>query len=245
MDLKLKNKRVLIQGSSSGLGFACAQTFAAEGALVALCGRDEKKLKEAQKKIPGSSIFVCDLDQRGSGTELVADAVSQLGGIDILLTNTGGPPKGNFLDLDTEDWIEGFNRLWLSAVESIRAALPHMKSQKWGRILINTSTSAKEPIPGLTVSTGLRSGLLGLMKTLSQEVAAEGITVNALLPGYTQTERLKELGVSDQELTRHIPAQRLARPEELAALAAFLGSELAGYITGQAIACDGGLIKSF
>ncbi len=243
MDLKLKNKRVLIQGSSSGLGLACAASFAAEGALVALCGRDEKHLKEAQKQAPGSIFFVCDLDQAGSGAQLVKDAVKKLGGIDILMTNTGGPPQGDFLKVSREDWVKGFERLWLSAVESIHEALPFMQSQKWGRILLSTSTAAKEPISGLTVSSSLRAGLLGLMKTLSQEVAKDGVTVNALLPGYTQTERLKELGVSEEELVRHIPARRLARPEEYASLATFLGSEKAGYITGQAIACDGGLIR--
>ncbi|MBS0616075.1 MAG: SDR family oxidoreductase [Verrucomicrobia bacterium] len=243
MELKLKNKRVLIQGSSSGLGLACAISFAIEGARVALCGRDEKRLKEAQKQVQGSIYIICDLDQPGAGAQLVKDATKTLGGIDILMTNTGGPPKGDFLDLKREDWVKGFDRLWLSAVESIHAALPFMKSQKWGRILLSTSSAAKEPIAHLTVSNSLRAGLLGLMKTLSQEVAKEGITVNALLPGYTRTERLAELGVAESEIVKNIPAGRLADPQEYAALAAFLGSELAGYITGQAIACDGGLIR--
>ena len=243
MDLKLKNKRVLIQGSSSGLGLACATSFALEGALVGLCGRDEKHLKEAQKQVPGSIYFICDLDESGAGAKLVKDVIKKLNGIDILMTNTVCPPKGDFLKVSREDWVEGFERLWLSAVESIHEALPFMQSQKWGRILLSTSTAAKEPISGLTVSNSLRAGLLGLMKTLSQEVAKDGVTVNALLPGYTKTERLKELGVSEADLIRHIPAQRLAQPEEYAALATFLGSELASYITGQAIACDGGLIR--
>lgn len=243
MDLKLKNKRVLIQGSSSGLGLATATAFAAEGARVAICGRDEKRNQDAQKQVPNSLSIVCDLDQPGAGAALVKNVVKEWGGIDILMTNTGGPPKGDFLQLNRKDWMQGFDRLWLSAVESIREALPHMQEQKWGRILLSTSTAAKEPIAHLTVSNSLRAGLLGLMKTLSQEVASQGITVNALLPGYTQTERLKELGVNEVELLKQIPSGRLAKPEEYAALATFLGSELAGYITGQAIACDGGLIQ--
>lgn len=243
MDLGLKKKRVLVQGASSGLGFAIAQAFAKEGASVAICSRDEQRIKKAEREIPGAVGFVCDLDQKGESGQLVRAVVKKFGGIDILVTNTGGPPKGLFADLTLEDWQRGFEKLYLSAIESMREALPHMRAQKWGRILLSTSTAAKEPIAKLTVSNSLRAGLLGLMKTVSQEVAADGVTVNALLPGYTRTERLAELGVSEKELAKLIPAARLGRPEEYAALAAFLASEQASYITGQAIACDGGLIK--
>jgi len=243
MDLHLKNKRVLVQGSSSGLGFAIAKAYAEEGALVAICSRDHERIHKAASQITRSVPFVCDLNVPGSGLFLVEEVAKKLGGIDIVITNNGGPPKGTFADLSMEKWEEGFQSLWISAIETIRASLPFMKEEKWGRILLCTSTAAKEPIPSLTVSSALRSGLLGLMKTLSQEVAPFGITVNALLPGYTKTERLQELGISDETLSASIPAKRLGSPEEFAALVTFLGSKQAGYITGQAIACDGGLIR--
>lgn len=243
MDLGLKNKRVVVQGSSTGLGFAIAKAFSQEGAKVAICSTNEKRIKEAAANIPGSHPIVINLDIPGNGKRLIQQAVQLLGGIDILVTNTGGPPKGDFAELTLQDWEQGFHRLWQSAVESMLEALPHMKKQKWGRILLNTSTSAKEPIPHLTVSSGFRAGLIGLMKSLSREVAPHHITVNALLPGYTRTDRLAELKIPEEKLLSEIPMGRLAEPEELASLAVFLGSAKAAYITGQAVACDGGLIK--
>jgi len=236
-------KKVLVQGASSGLGFAMAQAFANEGALVAICSRDKKRIEAASQHIPSSIPYTCDLDQKGAAHDLVNRVIQDLGGIDILVTNSGGPPKGHFLAISPSDWQKGFETLYLSVIESIRTALPFMQNQKWGRILLSTSTAAKEPIKGLTVSNALRSGLLGLMKTISDEAASYGVTVNALLPGYTKTERLAELKTSEDQLIQQIPAQRLGLPEEYAALAVFLASQQAGYITGQAIACDGGLIK--
>ena len=243
MDLGLKGKRVLVQGSSSGLGFAIAKAYAAEGAIVAICSRNEARIQAAAKQIPGAIPFAFDLSQKGSGEKLIQEVVKKLGGIDILVTNTGGPPKGPFSTLSLDDWQTGYEQLYLSVVESILAALPFMRDQKWGRILMSTSTAAKEPIAKLTISNSLRPGLLGLMKSLTLEVAADGITVNALMPGYTKTERLDELGVSESSLVKDIPAGRLGTAEEYAALATFLGSSHAGYITGQAIAGDGGLIR--
>lgn len=245
MDLGLKRKRVLVQGASSGLGYAIAKAFASEGALVAICSRDKKRIEAASQHIPSSIPYVCDLDQKGAAHELVNKVIDALGGIDILVTNTGGPAKGGFLDIPASDWQKGFDRLYLSVIESISAALPFMQKHKWGRILLNTSTAAKEPIKGLTISNALRSGLLGLMKTVSDEAAPHGVTVNALLPGYTKTERLAELKTPEEDLVRLIPANRLGTPEEYAALAVFLASQQAAYITGQAIACDGGLIKGY
>jgi 3-oxoacyl-[acyl-carrier protein] reductase len=243
VDLGLKGKRVLVQGASSGLGFAIANAFALEGTIVAISSRDEARIQLAASKIPGAIPFACDLTQIGSGTKLVSDVIKKLGGVDILVTNTGGPPKRSFSALSLEDWQKGFEQLYLSAVESMKEVLPIMKEQKWGRILLSTSTAAKEPIAGLTISNSLRPGLLGLMKSVSLEVARDGITVNALLPGYTKTERLAELGITEEALVRDIPAGRLGTSEEYAALAVFLGSCKAGYITGQAIAGDGGLIR--
>lgn len=243
MDLQLKNKRVLVLGASSGLGFHVAKAYSDEGACVAICSRDEMRIKKASVGIPGSLPFVCDLDKAGEGKALVERVIEKLGGIDILFVNTGGPQAGPFSELKIEDWQKGFEKLWLSAIECVLAASQPMKEQRWGRIILNTSTAAKEPIQNLTVSTALRSGLLGLVKTMSREFAPYQITANVIMPGYTKTERLAELGVSDEVLAKEIPMGRLGKPEEYAALAVFLGSEPAAYITGQAIACDGGLIR--
>ncbi len=243
MDLQIKGKRALILGSSSGLGFATAKALAEEGVRTAICSRDEKRIEAAVKMIPGAIPFVCDLDKIGEGKKLVEQVIKALGGIDILFINTGGPPAGIFTALALSEWQKGFEKLYLSAIECIQAALPGMKKQRWGRILINTSTSAKEPISNLVISSGLRAGLLGLMKTLSGELAPCNITVNALLPGFISTERLAELGVSEEKLCEDIPMGRLGTPEEFAALALFLSSEPAAYITGQAIACDGGRLR--
>jgi 3-oxoacyl-[acyl-carrier protein] reductase len=243
MDLGLKGKRVLVQGSSSGLGLAIAKAYAAEGAIVAICSRDKSRIEAAASKIPGAVPFVCDLTQKGAAGKLVREVIAELGGIDVLITNTGGPPKGPFSTLTLNDWQLGYEQLYLSVVDSVLAVLPSMKAQKWGRILFSTSTAAKESIAKLTVSNSLRPGLLGLMKSLTLEVACDGITVNALLPGYTKTERLEELGVNESNLVKDIPAGRLGTAEEYAALATVLGSDQAGYITGQAIAGDGGLIR--
>jgi len=234
------------------LGRAIAQAIAAEGARVAICARGRERLEAAAAAIRASSgsgvgvveAFPCDLSVVGAGGLLVQRVIERLGGLDVLVTNTGGPPAGTFDEITPAKWEEGFDGLFLSAVEAIRAALPGMRERRWGRILLVTSLAAREPIPRLTVSNALRAGLLGLAKSLSREVAAEGITVNALLPGYTRTERLMELGVDEAKLCAQIPAGRIGNPEELGALAAFLASERAAYITGQAIACDGGAMHS-
>lgn len=243
MDLGLKGKRALVMGSSMGLGRAIAQTLSDEGAVVALCARNEERLKKAAKEMNAAAAIAVDLSKPLAGAKLVEDVIAKFGGIDILVTNTGGPPAGKFMDTSAEAWQVGFQGLWMSAADAIRAALPSMQKQKWGRILLVTSIAAKEPLGGLTVSNGLRAGLLGLTKSLSQEIAADGVTINALLPGYTKTERLEELGVSDEKIANQIPARRLGRPDELAALTAFLASNHSGYITGQAIAVDGGYLR--
>jgi 3-oxoacyl-[acyl-carrier protein] reductase len=243
MDLGLRDRRALILGASAGLGRAVAAALVAEGARVAICARNKARVEAAARELGARVALPCDLSVPGAATALVDSARQRLGGVDILVTNTGGPPKGRFDAISNEMWQEGFQSLWLAAVDAIRAALPEMRKQRWGRILLVTSTAAKEPIPGLSVSNGLRAGLLGLVKSLAPEVAEEGVTVNALLPGYTATQRIAELGIPEEELAEHIPARRLGRPEELGAMAAFLASEQAGYVTGQAIAVDGGYLR--
>ncbi len=245
MELGLKGKKALVEGASSGLGFAVAQALSAEGVRVAIASSNHGRIQKAGSEIGAAACFQADLDEPGAGSALVEKAVAALGGLDILITNTGGPKAAPFLEISSKDWEEGFRRLYLSAVESIQAALPIMKKQKWGRILLLTSCAAKEPIPSLTVSNGLRSGLLGLMKSISSEVASEGITVNSVLPGFAKTERLSHLNLDEEKILSQIPAKRIGEPGEVAALFVFLASGAASYITGQAIACDGGYLRSF
>lgn len=243
MELGLKGKRALVMGSSSGLGHAIAQELAKEGAIVTICSRSEERLRKALPETGARHYVACDLSHTGAGRDAVRAASEKMGGIDILVTNAGGPPKGAFMELNSKQWAEGFQSLWMGAVEAIQEAVLHMQKNHWGRILLVTSAAAREPMPGLTISNGLRAGLLGLTKSVSNEIASLGITINALLPGYTRTERLKELNIPEEKITAFIPAKRLGEPEEFAALAAFLASERAAYISGQMIAVDGGYLK--
>lgn len=243
MDLELRNRRALVMGASRGLGRAIAATLSTEGARVAICARAGARLTDTAAAI-GATAFPCDLAQDGAGARLVQDVHAHFGGLDILVVNTGGPPAGTFETLDDAAWRAGFESLTMSAIQSIRAALPGMRSQKWGRIIVVTSVTAREPIPTLAISNIMRPGLHGLINTLSKEVAADGITLNAVMPGYVLTERIVEAGFDQSTLAAQIPARRLGQPDEVGALAAFLASERGAYINGQAIACDGGLQRS-
>ncbi len=243
MELGLNSKRALVLGASAGIGYAVAKGLLREGARVAVCSRDAGRIESARKNLGAELALSCDLSTPGAGKKVVQDVIAKWGGIDILVVNTGGPPKGSFEDTSSDLWLAGFQGLWMSAVDSIRESLPEMKTQKWGRILLVTSVAAKEPMAGLTVSNGLRAGLLGLTKSISNEIASHGITINALLPGFTDTERLRDLKLPPEKVTAQVPAGRIGLPEEFADLAVFLASERAAYITGQAIACDGGYLR--
>ncbi|MCB9072789.1 MAG: SDR family oxidoreductase [Bdellovibrionaceae bacterium] len=240
MDLGIKNKKALVFGASSGLGKAVAQALVHEGARVAIGARSEGKLLAAKEQIGAHVCATVDMSQVGSAKTFTLHAMEQLGGADIVVINTGGPPKGAFSAVTTEQWVDGFQSLWMSTVDVINTVLPTMKQHKWGRILLITSAAAKEPIPELTISNGLRAGLLGLARSLSHEIAPYGITINSLLPGHTDTERLTNLGIDKTKIIEHIPAGRLGTTREFGALGAFLASDLAGFITGQAIVADGG-----
>jgi 3-oxoacyl-[acyl-carrier protein] reductase len=263
VDLGLRGRVAFVAGSSQGLGRAIAEELAAEGAAVVLCARQEARLQAAREEIaartrvPASAIsaVAADLARPGEAARAVGEAIAQHGRIDILVTNAGGPPAGSFESHDPAAWRATFELTLMSAVELIRAALPGMKQRRWGRILNITSIVVKQPTDGLVLSTSMRAGVTGMARTLANELAPHGITVNNLLPGYTRTERLQELAQAQArrrnttpesivaEWTAEIPARRLADPPELAALAAFLASDRAAYLTGQSIAVDGGWIK--
>ncbi|MGE4063793.1 MAG: SDR family oxidoreductase [Rhodospirillaceae bacterium] len=243
MNLGLKDRRALVMGASRGLGRAIAAALAADGVKLALCARAGERLQAAAKDLNAQAI-AADLSSDGAGAEAVRAARTGLGGLDILVVNTGGPPAGTFDVLDDKVWRAGFEGLVISAIQSIREALPGMRAQKWGRIIIVTSVTAREPMQTLAISNVMRPGLHGLINTVSKDVAADGVTLNAVMPGFALTERIVEAGFDQTKLADQIPARRLGKPEEVAALAAFLASDAAGYITGQAIACDGGLLRS-
>ncbi len=243
MDLGLQGRRALVMGGSRGLGKAVARTLAAEGARVAICARDAERVAATSAEI-GVEGLVCDLSAPGAAEALVRRAQSLLGHVDVRVVNRGGAPAGGFSELRDLAWHTAFEQLLMSAVGAIRAALPDMRARRSGRVIVVTSIAASEPVPNLMLSNALRAGLHGLVNSLSKEVAADQVTVNALMPGYTLTERLEELHLDETGLAAQIPARRLGRSQEFAAAAAFLASEQAGYITGQAIACDGGLLQS-
>ena len=260
MELGLRDKVALVAASSRGLGYAIAHELAAEGAAVVMCARDEARLGEAARAIAAATgarvlPIVADVAKPAEVRSLVGRALEAFGRVDVLVTNSGGPPPGTFESTPPEAWQAGVDVLLTSAVELIRAALPGMKQRRYGRILNVTSITVKQPIDNLILSNALRAAVTGMARTLASEVASFGITVNNVLPGYTRTERLTELATATasrtgaapadffERLEREIPARRLGDPRELAALCAFLASERAGYVTGQSIAVDGGWIK--
>ncbi len=243
MDLGLRGRRALVMGASSGLGKATAESLAGEGAQVAVSARNAQRLGAVAKQL-GAIAIPSDFTEAGAAAKLVIETEKILGPLDILVVNTGGPPPGQFAELSEAAWRTAFDSLWMSTVSVLRAALPGMRARRWGRVIVVTSIAAREPVPNLLLSNSLRAGLHGLVNGISKEVAADGVTVNALLPGYTMTERLGELKLDLARLEAQIPARRLGTARDFGAVAAFLASEQANYITGQALACDGGLLQS-
>ncbi|MBL6988955.1 MAG: SDR family oxidoreductase [Bacteriovoracaceae bacterium] len=243
MDLKIKEKIALVFGSSQGLGLAAAHSLAQEGCRVILCSRNKEKLEKSITEIGAQDYIVADLSKADAAKVVVKQVLDKYGQIDIMVCNTGGPKAGTFFDVTNEDWETGFHGLWQSATSAFYAAIPSMMKAKWGRIVIVTSITAKEPIKNLVISNAFRAGLHGLVNSISKEIASEGVTINAVMPGFTKTQRLMDLNIG-QETIDKIPAKRLGQPSELASLISFLCSENAAYITGQAISCDGGLLNS-
>lgn len=251
MDLGLQDRVALILASSKGLGKAVAVSLLKEGAKVIICGTDSFALNNTQSELelisPGKvSAFHCDLREENDRKNLVEESIKAFGDIEILVTNTGGPAAGSFEYFDLEDWKYLYNLLFLSAVDIIQRVLPSMKKNRFGRILMISSVSIKQPIENLISSNVVRTTVLGLVKSLSNEFASYGITVNNLMPGYTETDRLKflmEKNPKTLEVLETIPMKRFGSPEEFASVATFLLSLQAGYITGQSLAVDGGWIK--
>ena len=261
MDLGLKNKVALVAASSAGLGRAVAEELAVEGARLVICARGHDALsatREAIQLVTGAEVLAvpADLTRQEDISSVYSAGLEQFGRIDILVTNNGGPPTGQFDSLSQEQWEQGARLTLYSAIDLIRQVLPGMKAQGWGRILNITSIAVKQPVENLMLSNSFRAALTGFARTLTGEVATLGITVNNIMPGYTRTERLEELaeqlarkeGISRAAFAarwaEEIPMGRLGEPREFAALAAFLVSERASYITGQSIAVDGGWIRS-
>lgn len=261
MELGLKGRTVLVTASSKGIGKAIAEAFLSEGSRVAICARDKQALIETSAELRQKYGYepvwcVCDLNNPDDIDNCIKILKKEIGSVEILINNCGGPATGFFRELKDTDWQKGFEQVLLSNVRMCNKILPDMLLQEWGRIINITSISVKQPIENLMLSNALRSGLTGFAKTLSNEVAKFNITVNNVAPGYTLTNRLYDLAISKAKLqgisheevladmAKEIPMKRLARPEEIAAAVLFLASEQASYITGTTIQVDGGWIKS-
>ena len=261
MKLGLEARVALVAAASRGLGRAIAEELAAEGATLGICARSEGPLHEARDEIAartGATVHavVADVSQSDGIARVTREVLDRFERVDILVANAGGPPAGLFESHDWETWQRALDLTLRSAIEMTRAVLPGMRQRRWGRVLHVTSLTVKQPIDGLMLSTSIRAAVTGFARTLANEVAADGVTVNTLLPGFMNTERVVELNQAtaareglpvatvERRVIDQIPTRRIGEPRELAALAAFLSSERASYITGQSIAVDGGWIRS-
>jgi 3-oxoacyl-[acyl-carrier protein] reductase len=257
MDLGLKNKVALVAAASQGLGKASAMGLAREGARLVICSRNEESINRTAAEITSQTGAVvipvaADVSKVPDISQFVQTAVQEFGKIDILINNAGGPPTGHILKLPDEEWSRGVQLTLMSVVRMVREVIPHMQQQKWGRIISIVSIAAKQPINELLISSTLRPGILGLTKVLSNQYAADNITVNTVCPGLILTKRQEELSVSRaadrnlsleqylEESAKAIPAGRLGRPEEIGDVVTFLASEQASYINGVNLLADGG-----
>jgi 3-oxoacyl-[acyl-carrier protein] reductase len=256
MELGLKGKVALVTAASKGIGRACAMGLAAEGARVGICARSEADLKTATEEIrtrTRADVFAlpCDLTRAAEVGELVRRTTDALGGIDILVANAGGPPRGDFDEMSDEQWLQAFELSLLSVVRLIRAVLPSMRTRRWGRIITVQSSSVKQPIPGLLLSNAVRPGVAGLVKTLAADLGKDNILVNTVCPGRIMTDRFlsghKQMGKTVEEYlavtSKEVPLARIGTPEEFANMVVFLASERASYVTGITVQVDGGLVR--
>ncbi len=260
MDLGLTDKRAFVAGSSRGLGFATALTLSREGCKIAINSRDEEKIKTAAEKITsetGTQAYgiAGDVSEASTASELIRSAVESLGGLDILITNAGGPPAGSFEIFDEEIWQKAVDVSFLSHVRLIRAALPYLRKSDSPSVLTFTSYTVKQPLPNLVLSNSVRAATVGLTKSLALELGKENIRFNSILPGWTETERVIDLMAfraknnnttieeETAKQTAEIPLGRMGRPQEFANAAVFLVSPAASFIHGVALAVDGGITK--
>ncbi len=260
MDLDLEGKKALVTGASKGLGFAVARVLVSEGAHTAINSRDPERIQAAARELQEGHHarvvgLAADVTLPDAANRLVREAAAALGGLDILITNSGGPPAGQFEAIADETWQRAVDLSFLSHVWLIRAALPHLRQSAAPSVLTVTSYSVKQPIPNLILSNSVRAATVGLTKTLALELGSEGIRFNSILPAWTETERVREImehrakvnGTTiEEELekqSRISPLGRMAHPDEFARAAAFLVSPAASYITGVMLTVDGGMYK--
>jgi 3-oxoacyl-[acyl-carrier protein] reductase len=260
MNLGLKDRVAVVAASSQGIGRATAEAFAAEGCRVAMCARDQQTLQDAAEKIrkrynTGVIAEAFDVTDAIAVQRFVADVATKFGGIGICVTNAGGPPAKGFLAATLDEWQRAIDMNFLSTVYFAREAIPHMQRKHWGRIITLTSITTKQPVADLVLSNAVRAAVVGLVKSLANEFGKDGILVNNVGPGFTATDRLKELaaarsstsGKSEQEIfdawAADAPLKRLGEPREVAETIVWLASDAASYITGQTILVDGGMYK--
>jgi 3-oxoacyl-[acyl-carrier protein] reductase len=260
MELGIRDKVALVCGASKGIAYATAEALAREGCCLAICSRDAEAISAAATRLQsmGAPVLsiVADLSTTEGLAHVIGETTNAYGQVDILIANTGGPPTGPAMGHDWAAWTKASELLLRSAVELTRAFVPGMRDRKWGRVISITSKAVKEPVPSLVLSNSLRAAVTGYLRTLANEVAGDGVTVNTVLPGFTATERLEALAEATTKRTgatrddvfagwiAQTPAGRLGRPDELAATIAFLASDRAGFITGQAILVDGGAVNT-
>jgi len=261
VDLGIRDRGALVCGSTQGLGRAIAARLLSEGCRVAINGRDPARTRAAADRLrdeTGETVYgiAGDVSDPAAVTSLVARAIEHLGAVDILVCNSGGPPSVLFADAGDDQWQTALDLTLLSAIHLCRATVPTMRARRWGRVIFLTSIAAKQAVTGLILSTTARAGILGLSKSLADELGPDGITANVVCPGYMRTERLTELmtvraqrsGRTPDEVTadlvRNVPLGRIGDPDELAAAVAFLASEPARYITGAVLQIDGGSTRS-
>lgn len=260
MDLGLKNRVALVAASSQGLGLATAEAFAAEGCRVAICARNPQTINAAAEKVRKQHHVdvlaeAFDVTDAAAVSRFVASVADKFGSVDICVTNAGGPPAKGFLAASIDDWKRAIDANFLSTVHFCREVIPHMQKKKWGRIITITSITTKQPVTDLVLSNAVRTAVVGLVKSLANEFGKDGILVNNVGPGFTATDRLKELakarssatGKTQQEIfdawAADAPVKRLGEPRELAETVVWLASERASYITGQTVLVDGGMYK--
>jgi 3-oxoacyl-[acyl-carrier protein] reductase len=262
MNLGLRDKVVIVSGASAGIGFETAKAFVEEGARVAICSRTTASIEAAAKLLDPNRTgnvlpITADLRTAAGAASLVDAVVQRWSTVHVLVNNVGGPPPGNFSSVDDAAWTAAVELTLMSALRTTRLALPFMRSQRWGRIVNISSYSVKQPIAGLMLSNSIRLAVLGWAKTLANEVAADNILVNTVCPGWTRTDRVEQIlsaqasaaktdaAAIETRIAAGIPLGRLAHAEEIASVVAFLGSERASYVTGTALAADGGVSQSY